>query len=50
MNRAAEQIPESSYHERPDYWIKEAFKIGGIEVCSDETGQPLFTIGLLGEW
>lgn len=46
MNRAAEQILESTYYERPSYWEKEAVKVGGIEVCDDKTGEPLFTIGM----
>ncbi|WP_198022521.1 hypothetical protein [Carnobacterium pleistocenium] len=46
MSRAAEQISESAYYERPGYWEQQARFIGGIEICDDKTGEPLFTIGL----
>lgn len=46
MSRAAEQISESTYYEKPFYWEAIAIQVGGIEVCDDKTGKPLFTIGM----
>lgn len=45
MNRPQEQITESGYFEKPSYWEEYARKIGGVEVCDDDTGDPIFTIG-----
>lgn len=44
--RAAEQISENTYIERPEFWQEEARMIGGIEVCDDKTGEPMYTIGM----
>ena len=46
MTRAQEQITANGYYKNPDYWERYAIAIGGIEVCDDETGEPIFTIGL----
>lgn len=43
--KAQEQITEKSYHENTEYWENYARQIGGIEVCDDETGEPIFIIG-----
>lgn len=45
MNRPQEQITESGYFGNPKYWEQYATEIGGIEVCDDETGEPIFIIG-----
>ena len=45
MNYPQEQITESGYYENPSYWTDYAKQIGGIEVCDDETGEPIFVIG-----
>lgn len=45
MSRPQEQITESSYEKTPDYWHDYATQIGGIEVCDDETGEPIFVLG-----
>lgn len=45
MSRPQEQITESSYEEAPDYWYDYARQSGGIEVCDDETGEPIFVLG-----
>lgn len=47
--RAAEQILESTYLKRPYYWEEQAKWMGGIEVCNDKTGEPMFTIGIIEE-
>lgn len=45
MNFQPGQILEKSYRENTEYWENYARQIGGIEVCDDETGEPIFTIG-----
>ena len=45
MGRPQEQISESGYLSNPSYWIEYASAIGGIEVCDDETGEPIYVIG-----
>lgn len=45
MNRPQEQITENGYFNNPNYWEEYARQIGGIEVCDDETGEPIFVIG-----
>lgn len=44
MARVEEQISYSGYIRNPQYWEEYARQIGGIEVCDDETGEPIFTI------
>ncbi|GAA0348094.1 hypothetical protein GCM10008931_44250 [Oceanobacillus oncorhynchi subsp. oncorhynchi] len=43
--QANEQILEKSYHENTEYWENYARQTGGIDVCDNETGEPIFTIG-----
>lgn len=45
MSRVQEQITESGYRKDPKYWTDYAKEIGGIEVCDDDTGEPIFVIG-----
>lgn len=45
MNRPQEQISYSGYMKDTNYWENYAIQIGGIEVCDDETGEPIFIIG-----
>ena len=45
MNRPQEQITESGFFANPEYWTDYAKSIGGIEVCDDETGEPIYVIG-----
>ena len=45
MYRAQEQISYSGYIKNTLYWENYARQIGGIEVCDDETGEPMFVIG-----
>lgn len=39
------QISESAYFKDTIMWDKEARLQGGIEICDDETGQPMYVIG-----
>ena len=45
MHRPQEQITESGFFKNPEYWNEYAKQIGGIEVCDDETGEPIYVIG-----
>lgn len=47
MNRPQEQITEKAFYDNPEHWDSYARRIGGIEVCDDETGEPIFVIGQL---
>lgn len=38
------QILESAYLKDTGKWEKVAREEGGIEVCDDKTGQPIYTI------
>ena len=40
-----EQILESDYMENQQYWDTVAIQNGGLEICSDYNGQPIYTIG-----
>ncbi|WP_180707245.1 hypothetical protein [Lactobacillus johnsonii] len=39
------QILESTYFKDRSKWEQIAINEGGLEVCDDETGYPLYTIG-----
>ncbi|WP_182431380.1 hypothetical protein [Lactobacillus bombicola] len=39
------QILESAYREKPRYWQAVAKQQGGLEICNDYDGQPIYTIG-----
>lgn len=43
--RAAEQISESTYFKDMDYWDDWAFENGPLEICNENTGEPVYTIG-----
>lgn len=45
MNRPQEQVTESGYFNNTSYWEEFALQNGGVEVCDDDTGEPIFTIG-----
>ena len=38
------QISESTYFENEDKWNKLAEAEGGLEICDDKTGEPIYTI------
>lgn len=39
-----EQILESAYYENKDRWDEFARDQGGLEICDDTTGKPIYTI------
>ena len=39
------QILESTYLENRKYWEAVARDEGGLEICSNYNGQPIYTIG-----
>ena len=39
-----EQILESTYYEDTDKWNKVACQYGGLEICDNLTGEPMYTI------
>lgn len=45
MNRPQEQITESGYLKDTKYWSEWAKDNGGLEICDDETGEVIATIG-----
>lgn len=45
MGYPQEQITYTGYVGNKEYWEDYAKEIGGIEVCDDETGEPMFVIG-----
>lgn len=45
-----EQILESTYYENEAKWDKIAMDLGGIEICDDTTGEPIYTIGSISNW
>jgi len=40
-----EQILENTYYENEVRWDKIARDLGGIEICDDITGDPIYTVG-----
>jgi hypothetical protein len=38
------QILSSAYYENKDKWDKVARDQGGLEICDDTTGEPIYTI------
>lgn len=38
------QILESTYFENEDKWDRVAKNEGGLEICDDKTGKPIYTI------
>ena len=45
-----EQILESTYYENEAKWNEIAMDLGGIEICDDTTGEPIYTIGSISSW
>lgn len=45
-----EQILESTYYENEANWDELARDLGGIEICDDVTGEPIYTVGYISEW
>lgn len=39
-----EQILESTYMSDTTKWQKVAQQYGGLEICDDRTGEPIYTI------
>ncbi|AUV60160.1 hypothetical protein HOU40_gp131 [Lactobacillus phage Bromius] len=39
-----EQILESAYFEYTDKWDEVARQCGGLEICDNLTGEPMYTI------
>lgn len=39
-----EQILESAYFEDTDKWNEVARQCGGLEICDNLTGEPMYTI------
>ena len=36
-----EQILQSTYLNDPDKWQTESNRLGGLEICDDDTGEPI---------
>ena len=47
---SVEQILESTYYENEAKWNEIAMDLGGIEICDDATGEPIYTIGSISSW
>jgi len=45
-----EQILENTYYENEVRWDKIARDLGGIEICDDVTGEPIYTVVSISEW
>ena len=45
-----EQILESTYYENEAKWDELAGDLGGIEICDDATGEPIYTVGSISNW
>lgn len=41
-----EQILESTYLKDREKWERKALMMGGLEICDDESGWPIYTIGV----
>lgn len=39
-----EQILESAYFEDTAKWDEVARQLGGLEICDDTTGEPIYTV------
>lgn len=39
-----EQILEEIYFKDPEKWQREANRLGGLEICDDKTGWPIWTL------
>lgn len=39
-----EQILQSTYLNDPDKWQNIANTIGGLEICDDDTGEPMYIL------
>lgn len=40
-----EQISEEAFDKRPEYWIAWTRDNGELEICDNETGEPMYSIG-----
>lgn len=43
-SKKMEQILQSTYLNSPDKWQTEANRLGGLEICDDDTGEPMYIL------
>ena len=43
-SKKLEQILQSTYLNDPDKWQTEANRLDGLEICDDDTGEPMYIL------